>query len=48
MKMANTLFMIREHPSIDLVMIQIDNNAIQLDHEDQKKVYKYLKEKMEK
>ena len=40
-------FMIKIHPNRDLVMIQIDNNAIQLDQEHQEKVYKFLKERLE-
>lgn len=41
------LFMIKIHPSRDLVMIQVDNMAIQLDKEHQEKVYKFLKERLE-
>ena len=41
-------FMIKEHPSRDLMMIQVDNTAIQLDGEHQEKVYKILKQKFEK
>ena len=41
-------FMIKEHPSIDLVMIQVDNNAIQLNRERQEKIYEYLKKKLVK
>ena len=42
-----TLFMIRFHPTEDLVMIQVDNNAIQLNRKNQEKVYKILKERLE-
>lgn len=43
-----TFFMIKEHPSIDLIMIQVDNTAIQLNTEQQKRVYEILKEKLER
>ena len=41
-------FMIKEHPQLDLMMIQVDNTAIQLDREHQEKIYKILKKKFEK
>ena len=41
-------FMIKEHPTIDLMMIQVDNTAIQLNTEQQKKIYEILKEKFER
>lgn len=41
-----SIFMIREHPTEDLVMIQIGNNAIQLNAKYQKKIYNYLKERL--
>ena len=40
------LFMIRTHPSMDLVLIQVDSMAIQLDKEHQEKVYNFLKERL--
>jgi len=40
-----TFFMIREHPSRDLIMIQVDNTAIQLNGIQQLKLYKFFKEK---
>lgn len=40
-----TFFMIKEHPSLDLIMIQVDNKAIQLNREQQLKVYNILKER---
>ena len=39
-------FMIKIHPNRDLVMIQVGNNAIQLDHDKQKRVYNILKERL--
>jgi len=42
------LFMIEEHPSKDLVRIQIDSNAILLNSENQEKVYNYLKKRLGK
>lgn len=40
-------FMIREHPTLNLIMIQIDNKAIQLNAKHQKRLYEYLKKKLE-
>ena len=39
-------FLIREHPVDDRVMIQIDNEKIELDREDQEKIYNYLKKRL--
>jgi len=41
-------FMFKEHPTKDLVMIQVNNGAIQLNIEYQKRVFKLLKERLEK
>jgi len=43
-----SFFMVKFHPSVDLVMIQVGNNAIQLDAKHQQKVYEILKERLEK
>lgn len=40
------LFMIKEHPTEDRVMVQVDNEKIELNSENQKKLYKYLKRKL--
>lgn len=40
-------FMVKFHPTEDLVMIQVENNTIQLDKEHQEKVYNILKERLE-
>lgn len=41
-------FMIREHPLEDLIMIQVGNDVVQLNREYQERVYKALKERIEK
>lgn len=41
------MFMIRAHPTEDLLMVQVDNNAIQLNAERQERLYKILKERFE-
>lgn len=41
------LFMVKIHPTKDLIMVQIDNNKIELDEEYQEKLYKILKERIE-
>ena len=43
---STSFFMIREHPTLDVVMIQQGNHAIQLDTEYQKRIYEYLKERL--
>ena len=40
-------FMVKFHPTKDLVMVQVGNNAIQLDKDKQERVYKILKERLE-
>jgi len=40
-------YMIKEHPTLDLIMIQVDNNAIQLNAERQRRLYDYLKKRLE-
>ena len=39
-------FMIKEHPTLDFVMIQKGCHAIQLDAKYQKRIYEYLKERL--
>ena len=39
-------FMIKEHPTLDLIMIQVDRNAIQLNGKYQKRLYEYLKKRV--
>ncbi|KKN60480.1 hypothetical protein LCGC14_0531260 [marine sediment metagenome] len=41
-----SFFMIKEHPTEDLVMFQMGNHAIQLDAKYQKRIYGYLKERL--
>lgn len=38
--------MIKTHPSKDLIMIQVDNNMVQLNLEQQLKLFKVLKERL--
>ena len=39
-------FMIKIHPTLDLVMIQLGNNAVQLNEEHQRKVFNILRDRL--
>lgn len=41
-------FMVKEHPIEDRIMVQVDNEKIELNREYQEKLYKILKERIEK
>ena len=45
--MGDLFFMVKIHPTEDLVMIQVGNNAIQLNKDRQERIYKILKERLE-
>ncbi len=39
-------FMIKEHPTLNFIMIQVGNNMVQLDAEHQRKVFEILRNRL--